>query len=534
MTTIINTSKFIEVLYENELEEDESVDRKNFFNKSLIESFMLYKSSNEVDLNIKDINIYLNVFQEMNLHDNFVMPEPQEYFNKKYNYLLLIDFLLSFQKADKKNIISEMSTANIERFFIKLSHIYNFMDYLDVDEKFLKYIKALLTLYVQSFDRKDIEEKFGHIVWKLDYFFKNEVISNMFFKNKDKSFSSANDVDKLNVRDIYYEKNKPTTDRKRNIETHFSTIIEKYISEKEKGINVDYLSSKYDFLNKLFKLNTEWSKFDLKRKCINEQDRTNFEDKIVFQRYYTDNDLDNDDDDNNDNNDNNVNNNYDDIGYNPNYDSDNDNDIDIRRAEIIEGYGTNNIEASSYMLEINQDYGIELYFISEDTPSYESNYVAPFIIQEYEKEINKIEEGVNLFKNVEIKIKDFSELKKYQNHPKFGASIKNILVFVGERIDSYLIDNSYDAYKWHFSSSHHWDTAYEMLHVNVLEDIIDKHIQDKNYKGNMRLKNDFGTEELTNYLYNKYSKPFKGVTLFSKSNLEELKREKVCYNIVMK
>lgn len=133
---------------------------------------------------IKPLLNKFNVMYKSNLFREFMMPSITEYFCKHLNYLLLIDFILSFFKIEEPSFnVQSITTEFIFRFFVQVSHVFNFANYLDLDEAFVKYLKSMLTLYLLQLDRPIIELHFKDTIPILDEFFVNEIFKEVYFLN---------------------------------------------------------------------------------------------------------------------------------------------------------------------------------------------------------------------------------------------------------------------------------------------------------------------------------------------------------------
>lgn len=183
MTGLIKTSKFLNSLYENECENsEEKIDYDEFINQHLDEAVQMYNiRCPRANLTMEIINKYVSMFETLQLHKGFVKPSLDEYFNKKLNSLLLIDFLISCNRQ-MGIIINELDSKKIFDFFITLSHFYNFINYLDVDIDLLVYNRYMLVLYLLSLKRDIIEMYFGHIIWELDQFFLFNVVKDLYLE----------------------------------------------------------------------------------------------------------------------------------------------------------------------------------------------------------------------------------------------------------------------------------------------------------------------------------------------------------------
>jgi len=229
MASILKTSAFINNLYEIEKEDHEDeeefiIEYNTFLNQQLSNSFNNYSNKNPSSrLTNQYITDYVNIFEQLNLHNNFEKPSLEEYFNKRLNFLLLMDFIISFDKNKKLQ-----TPQHIFDFFLDLSHFYRFMSYLDVDAKFLEYIKYMLVLYLQSLNRATIDKYFHHISWELDEFFKFEVIRELH---------------------IIYDTNLRS---KQSIKQSFEKVYKSELAKESSKI--DYTTADYNYLDDYFQV----------------------------------------------------------------------------------------------------------------------------------------------------------------------------------------------------------------------------------------------------------------------------------------
>ena len=91
MTSIIKSSAFLNSLYENEVSVlEEEVDYETFINKQFLTNLQIYNQRySQSKLTREMVNNTLNMFELLNLHNNFVKPELDEYFNKKLNFMTI-------------------------------------------------------------------------------------------------------------------------------------------------------------------------------------------------------------------------------------------------------------------------------------------------------------------------------------------------------------------------------------------------------------------------------------------------------------
>jgi hypothetical protein len=393
---LLVSSTHIQVLYDNLDEEEYSFD--TYINDNISGIYESYKNSIKMPLDFDTVIQFINKFEKMNLYDTFVKATYEEYFNKTLNYLLVIDFIISFNKCgndkcgndkpDSRNV----DHSAIFKFFIELSYFFKFMNYLDVTSTFLDYIKTMLVLYLQSLDRLTINIFFSHVIWILDDFFKFEVVKHLL-------------CDKLQPK--YYQ----TKTLLVEFETNYLKELQ---SDYDK--NIDYTTSEYDHLDKKFYLTVM---------------------NCVCQRII------NTDDD--------------------------------------------------------EDYGVEpiLYVIYQADINYEL-YRKQFIFkikQEKTKIIVNTETQINeLLKD--IKIKDLSSLKTNLDNLKYFE----LLTYIGESVDYSKLNN--------YINEQLFNIAYNMVYFDIIKDIVET----TNLKPQIKLYNDFGYQEINNYLKSK--NPYLKETVF--------------------
>ena len=230
---ILHTSKLIRSTFEDEKEFNTDIDFETYLEQQFVDNYNLYRYKDKIS--IKTIKRYIDTFDKLNtkfnIYTSFVKPELNEYFNPTLNRLLITDFLLSIIKLNDDPFLKNMKQLNFVDFFtifIELSYFFDFVNFLDVDNDFLNYLKFHLVLFSISLNRASIDKHFGHISWILDEFFKHEVCSLL-----------------LEQFDMYREKSEyyifPL-----DVETNYAYIL------KEFDLNVDYKTDEYKHLDDLF------------------------------------------------------------------------------------------------------------------------------------------------------------------------------------------------------------------------------------------------------------------------------------------
>lgn len=242
---IEKTSKIINLMIDDYcVEDDTSTDMNSLENWEEKIKFMFdnFSYNKKLSINysiVKDLFKSFNKIYKSGYFASFKPPIIQEYFCKQLNNLLIIDFILTFFRVDN-NIINLKSINDqfINDFFIKLGDFYNFMDYLDVDEYFVNYLKYILVLYAFQLDRNIIEEKYYYFISILDNFFINDIMPQVF-------------------KAIHYKE----------LHTLSKTINEyneKFTKEiKEYNKNICYCGDEYEYLDDLFIMNKDCNSLPL-------------------------------------------------------------------------------------------------------------------------------------------------------------------------------------------------------------------------------------------------------------------------------
>jgi hypothetical protein len=232
--SIERSSKLIKSLYIDD--EDVDLETLNFRDEAK-KLFSTFFTSKQLSIDLDSLEYFLNKFNkihQLGIFANFKPPMIQEYFCKQLNFLLIIDFIITFFKTgDEKFDIQKINTQFIFDFFIKLGDFYNFMNYLEVEDKFLNYLKYMITLYSFQLDRNIIENVYHSFIYIIDDFFKNEIMSKAFSSIKYKNYDHLEQFIKE-----FYKK--------------FPNEINSY------NKNVNYQDSFYDYLDSLFILNKTW------------------------------------------------------------------------------------------------------------------------------------------------------------------------------------------------------------------------------------------------------------------------------------
>jgi hypothetical protein len=182
---ILKTSKFIRsIFFDDEINdgymEEGDIDYGNE-SRILFNTFSSNKSLKIDYGTIDDFLIKFDILYKSDFFMSFKEPLVQEYFCQQLNFLLLIDFILSFFRTNNKVFdVKKINTAFIFDFFVKLCDFYSFMNFLDVDYKFVDYLKYMITLYTLQLRREVIEKNFHYNIEILDNFFANEIMPKVF------------------------------------------------------------------------------------------------------------------------------------------------------------------------------------------------------------------------------------------------------------------------------------------------------------------------------------------------------------------
>lgn len=232
---IEKTSKFIKSMYDEEdIDFFETLDYR-FEVKMLFNTF---SNNKKLSIDIDNVVDLLNRFNKLHKNDVFTTFKPplvQEYFCKQLNFLLIVDFILTFFRVDDKHFdVKKINTRFIFEFFVRLGDFYNFMNFLDVDECFVNYLKYMIVLYSFQLDRDVIEDTYYQFVSILDDFFRNEIMQMVFSDIKSKQ------LDNIICQNGEYEKK-------------FAKEIKDYDGR------LCYNGEAYSFLDELFSMSKLWN-----------------------------------------------------------------------------------------------------------------------------------------------------------------------------------------------------------------------------------------------------------------------------------
>ena len=186
--TILETSVFIRSMFEDELNDGSMVETDIDFRHEARTLFAVFSSNKRLSITFDTVTDFADKFDALHKTDFFTSFKPplkEEYFCQQLNFLLLIDFIISFFKVSNPRFdVTTITTQFIFEFFVNLGEFFNFMNYLDVDKAVADYLKIMITLYALQLDRDVIERHFYNNIEILDNFFANEVMPNLFDEYK--------------------------------------------------------------------------------------------------------------------------------------------------------------------------------------------------------------------------------------------------------------------------------------------------------------------------------------------------------------
>lgn len=148
--------------------------------------FVLFSSNKRLSITVDTVMDFAEKFDALYQTDFFTSFKPpieEEYFCQQLNFLLLIDFIMSFFKVNNPSFdVKTINTQFIFEFFVNLGEFFSFTNYLDVDHTVTDYLKFMITLYALQLDRDVIERHFHNDIEILDNFFAYEVMPKLFNK----------------------------------------------------------------------------------------------------------------------------------------------------------------------------------------------------------------------------------------------------------------------------------------------------------------------------------------------------------------
>ena len=403
---IEKTSKVIKSMFEDCDEDDEYSDMdklESWENKlDFLFSSFSYNKNLSIDYALtKDFLKKFNQIYNLGIFTSFKPPIVQEYFCKQLNFLLIIDFILTFFKVDDKRFdIKKINTQFIFDFFIKLGDFYNFMNYLDVDEKVVNYLKYMIVLYSFQLDRDVIETRYQYFITLLDDFLQNDIMPNVF-------------------RDIHYKKFDTLTKKMDSYKDKFADYIKEYDDL------ILYSGAAYEYLDDFFTINADWNGMP---NCVSNKTKVieipNPNPPPPMHNVYTDT-FNNDGINNNNNNNNNNGFNY----GSDDDDEDDDDDYDDYGFSIRQPVWTPLVKKSVPVLD-------------KDDANYEE-YRKLFVLRSYQKVKMEYDDVFNDIKGMCLTL----QLKKYDAFEPHNNTIeiKKIKTILGCLLDySKISDNDYN------------------------------------------------------------------------------------------
>lgn len=402
---ILSTSIFIKNLYE-----DDDPDNIDYVEESdkIFEQFSLNRNLKIDIITAKNYIKKFNLLYNTSFFKDFQPPHVQEYFCQQLNFLLLIDFILSFFRVDNKNFdVKTINTLFIFDFFVKLGEFYTFMDYLAVDEVFIGYLKYMLTLYTLQLDRDVIEQNYDGFIEILDNFFVYAVIPKVFSSIGYKNISSFED--------------------------NVNKMLKKYPKELENCNEYasDLTGANYDFLDRFFNLSTYNYEISVKKSRV---EVPNPKPPPLFINENNNNNNDNDD-------------------FNSDYDSDDDSVDDYNSDDEYDHNGNR---------KWTPTIKIDMPNIETTDINYEKHR-KEFIIRQFQN-YNKN------YKNILKEIKELSETIRIKDYSNFmpnstDESILRVKTILGSSISlSGLSDNNiYNII---------YPLACEYGHLNIVKDVL--------------------------------------------------------------
>jgi len=472
---ILKTSQLLKVMHED----DEDFDVHNFnYQMELDILFNMFASNRRLNINLESVKKFLEtckILYRKELFKKFEEPSVKEYFCQQLNYLLLFDFIISFNSIENKTFnVKNITTKSIFEFFVKLGDFFNFMNFLDVDESFTKYIKIMLTLYLIQLDRDIIEKHFGNIISLLDEFFVNDIVI--------KVFETSN-----------YENFESISSHIKNLNTLFKDELKNYNS------NIKYLKQTEVDLNQYFTANCEMSLkqnvFEVKKKLI---EVPNPRPPPLNNNWNANNEL------------------YNGMGY----DSDSDDDWDMDRID----YGSDSDDDYHWTPTIKK----RVPAIDKSDPNF-NNYITLFLFQVYQKEQTEYNQKVSNIKELckGIKIKDYSSFANRTRNINYDLNkVKTILGidFIENINDFFKVKNKDRDYR---ELKYIYRVACEYGHFNIAIKYMD-FFMNFNYKNKDKIKT-----EIRYTIEHAFSSPNRSIIQYlikTYSNISEVEKELKYYS----
>ena len=478
MTNILHTSKLIKQNYEEEVSSDSDFELSydEYVPIEFKRCYEFYRYNKHISIDM--IQKHIAIFEQMNLHDSFMKPVLDEYFNPTLNHLLVTDFIISFLKAGYPGSeIKNITFIQIFDIFVNLSYYYDFMNYIDVDVKLIDYIKYMLVLFLLRVNRETIEKYFAHVMWNLDDFFRHEVFSKVFTMFASESFVEGYD-------NFSYGKSSRHTGSyeyslKAKIESKFSKVL------KEIDETIDYTSEEYKFLDSYFRHD--------KNPYFSENSTLDNStlDKFIFPQYSDTRNTDYVGKISRENN----------GGWHDDYDDDDDDYDDDYSVYEYDKYG--------YRIDKfgNSEF-IRTYQCSLDDPKY-TEYQKMYLFRLYKKLVNDTQHLTTFLNKVKnnIVIKDYKalhqyEVKAYTDNRMNDDILKNqILTYFGEILPDY---SMYNKKQKNFNML--FNIAYELAHLNIIKHLVNNCGYNMDNDDKIRIKMDIDKVEINNFLKNNFPK----------------------------
>lgn len=193
---LLKTSRLINRRYENLDEEIKAkIPYGEYILKEYENTFEFYAKNykNEKQgllfVDVLQVNVFLNNFDKMESYKTFKKPHLIEYFNRSLNFMVIIDFLVNFNKFDNSTIVDDKYTQQkIFEFFVILNQFYHFSIYLQLDEDFLEYLQTLIVLYSLSLNRTILEIHFNNTLPLINHFFYYNLFIPLYKENNYKCY----------------------------------------------------------------------------------------------------------------------------------------------------------------------------------------------------------------------------------------------------------------------------------------------------------------------------------------------------------
>jgi hypothetical protein len=250
---LLKTSRLINKRYDNLDEEVKSkIPYCEYILKEYENTFEFYAKNykNEKQgllfVDVLQVNVFLNNFDKMESYKTFKKPHLIEYFNRSLNFMVIIDFLVNFNKFDNSTIVDDKYTQQkIFEFFVILNQFYHFSIYLQLDEDFLEYLQTLIVLYSLSLNRSILEIHFNNTLPLINHFFYYNLFIPLYKENNYKCYKDKerlynyliktfeNDLVEFDPEHDYQTDTYAHVDKLFKILNCYSKDVERKIKEKE-------------------------------------------------------------------------------------------------------------------------------------------------------------------------------------------------------------------------------------------------------------------------------------------------------------